>query len=174
MAEAVDVSAVRTPIGKGVNERRDVKMSPEEVEVFLRQERTTTLCSHHPDGSIHAVAMWYAFLDGNLAVWTKRKSQKVQNLRRDPRLTFLVEAGDRDEELRGVEIVGQGRLVENLDAIWQFGVSMWERHIGRYSDEQRPVLEAKMHNRLVVVIHPTKLVSWDHRKLGTAAVSSLA
>jgi hypothetical protein len=43
-----------------------------------------TMCSIGPDGSIHAVAMWYGFLDGCVTVETKAKSQKVQNLRRDP------------------------------------------------------------------------------------------
>ncbi len=153
----------------GVNQRRDIKMSPEEVDSFLHQERTTTMCSLHPDGSIHAVAMWYAFLGGQLAVETKRKSQKVQNLRRDPRLTFLVEAGDRYEELRGVELVGQARIVEDPDELWQFGVSMWERYMGPYTDDQRAGVEAMMHNRLVVIIDPAKVVSWDHRKLAAAA-----
>jgi PPOX class probable F420-dependent enzyme len=158
----------------GVNQRRDIKMSPEEVDSFLRQERTTTMCSLHPDGSIHAVAMWYAFLGDQLAVETKRKSQKVQNLRRDPRLTFLVEAGDRYEELRGVELVGQARIVEDPDQLWQFGVSMWERYMGPYTDDQRAGVEAMMHNRLVVVIDPAKVVSWDHRKLAAAAAAAAA
>ncbi|HET6917357.1 MAG TPA: PPOX class F420-dependent oxidoreductase [Acidimicrobiales bacterium] len=149
----------------GANRRSEIKMSPEEVEAFLREERTTTMCSMHPDGSIHAVAMWYAFLDGQMAVETKAKSQKVQNLRRDPRLTFLVEAGDRYEELRGVETVGKARIIDDSDSIWSFGVSMWERYMGPYSEEHRAGVEFMMKNRVVVVIEPTKVVSWDHRKL---------
>jgi PPOX class probable F420-dependent enzyme len=149
----------------GVNQRQRVTMSAEEVDTFLREQRTTTMCSMHPDGSIHAVAMWYAFIDGALAVETKRKSQKVQNLLRDPRLTFLVEAGDRYEELRGVELVGQAHLIEDPDTVWEFGISMWERYVGPYTDDQRPMVEAMMHNRLVVTLDVAKVVSWDHRKL---------
>jgi len=151
----------------GVNRRSEIKMSPAEVEEFLRQERTTTMCSMHPDGSIHAVAMWYGFLDGVPAVETKIKSQKVQNLRRDPRLTFLVEAGDRYEELRGVELVGQARLVEEPEAVHALGISVYERYVGPYTEEQRPMVEAMMNKRLVVTIDVTKVVSWDHRKLAS-------
>ena len=64
-----------------------------------------TMCSIGPDGSIHAVAMWYGFLDGCVTVETKAKSQKVQNLRRDPRLTLLFEAG---RLLRGAARRGAG------------------------------------------------------------------
>jgi PPOX class probable F420-dependent enzyme len=155
-----------------VNQRQAVKMTPREVERFLRQERVATMCSMHPDGSIHAVAMWYAFFDGYPAVETKRKSQKVQNLRRDPRLTFLVEAGHDYQDLRGVELVGQARLIEDPDAIWQFAVSMWERYFGPYVEEQRPAVESMMYNRLVVAIDVTKVVSWDHRKLAQTGPTS--
>jgi PPOX class probable F420-dependent enzyme len=149
----------------GVNRRSEIKMTAAEVEEFLRQERTTTMCSMHPDGSIHAVAMWYGFLDGVLAVETKSKSQKVQNLRRDPRLTFLVEAGDRYEELRGVELVGEARVVEDPESVHALGVSVYERYMGPYTEEQRPMVEAMMNKRLVVTLDVTKVVSWDHRKL---------
>jgi PPOX class probable F420-dependent enzyme len=146
-------------------------MSSEEVDAFLREERTLTMCSMHPDGSIHAVAMWYAFLDGTLAVETKIKSQKVQNLRRDPRLTFMVEAGEKYEELRGVEVVGRARIVEDPDSVWQFGVSMWERYMGPYTEEQRSGVQAMMNKRLVVTVEVDKVVSWDHRKLAQAAAT---
>jgi PPOX class probable F420-dependent enzyme len=154
----------------GVNRRSEIKMSPEEVEAFLQEERTTTMCSMHPDGSIHAVAMWYAFLGGVMSVETKRKSQKVQNLRRDPRLTFLVEAGESYDQLRGVELVGRARLIEDDDAVWKFGVSMWERYVGEYTEDQRPGVEAMMRNRLIVTMDVDKVVSWDHRKMGAGAI----
>jgi PPOX class probable F420-dependent enzyme len=143
-------------------------MSAEEVDDFLRSERTTTMCTMHPDGSIHAVAMWYAFLGGHPAIETKRTSQKIQNLRRDPRLTFLVEAGDKYDNLRGVELVGRARIVEDPNQVSEFGVSMWERYVSTYSEDQRPLVDAMMHNRVVVAIDISRVVSWDHRKLAPA------
>jgi PPOX class probable F420-dependent enzyme len=155
----------------GVNQRKAVKMSPDEVEAFLDEHRTATMCTMHPDGSIHAVAMSYGFLDGALAIETKEKSQKVQNLRRDPRVTFLVEAGDRYEELRGVEIVGRARIIDDPDVVWQFGVAMYERHVGSYSEDQRAMLEQALAKRVVVAVDASRVVSWDHRKMVSAAAS---
>ena len=149
----------------GVNRRSEIKMTASEVEEFLNQERTTTMCTMHPDGSIHAVAMWYALLDGAITVETKARSQKVQNLRRDPRATFLVEAGDRYEELRGVEMVGRARVIDDADVIWAFGVSMWERYMGPYDETKKPMVEAMMRKRILVTLDVDKVVSWDHRKL---------
>ena len=149
----------------GVNRRDQIKMSPEEIDAFLREEKTATMCSMHPDGSIHAVAMWYGFLDGVLTVETKAKSQKVQNFKRDPRLTILVEAGEAYDQLRGVELVGEARIIDDPDKIWELGISVWERYIGPYDESQREGLAGMLNNRVLVTIDVTKVVSWDHRKL---------
>lgn len=149
----------------GVNRRDQIKMSPEEIDAFLHEEKTATMCSMHPDGSIHAVAMWYGFLDGVLTVETKAKSQKVQNFKRDPRTTVLVEAGETYDQLRGVELVGRARIVEDPDKVWELGISVWERYIGPYDESQRDGLAAMLNNRVLVTIDVDKVVSWDHRKL---------
>lgn len=153
------------------NLRKQVRMTPEEVEAFLAEERTVTMCTMHPSGTIHAVAMWYAFLDDALAVETKAKSQKVQNLRRDPRMTCLVEAGDSYDELRGVELVGKAEVLDDPDRVWKFGVSMWERYMGPYSEDHREGVELMMRNRVVVRLGVERVVSWDHRKLAAAPAS---
>ena len=51
-------------MGHGVNQRDQIKMTPEEIDAFLHERRPMTMCSINHDGSIHAVAMWYGFLDG--------------------------------------------------------------------------------------------------------------
>ena len=153
----------------GANQRRHITMSADEVRNFLDEERTTTMCSMHPDGSIHAVAMWYALLDGVITVETKAKSQKVQNLRRDDRLTCLFEDGDTYEELRGVELVGHGEIIDDPEALWTVGLSVFERYVSPYREELRPQVEAMMRKRVVVRLHVDRVVSWDHRKLRMAA-----
>jgi PPOX class probable F420-dependent enzyme len=147
------------------NLRRQIKMTPEEVDRFLAEQRTAAICTLHPSGTIHAVAMWYGFLDGALAFETKEKSQKVQNLRRDARVTVLVEAGEKYEELRGVEMVGRAEIISDPGPVWEFGKTIWERYIGPYSEDQQPALEAMMRKRVVIRVVADKVVSWDHRKL---------
>ena len=153
-------------MGHGVNQRKAIQMTPDEVEAFLAERRAMTMCSISPDGSIHAVAMWYGFLDGCVTVETKAKSQKVQNLRRDPRLTLLFEDGDYYEELRGVELVGRAEIVDDPDRLWTLGVSVFERYYGAYTDELKPFIETMLHKRVAVKLHVERTVSWDHRKLG--------
>ena len=153
-------------MGHGVNQRASIRMTPEEVDAFLAERRAMTMCSISGDGSIHAVAMWYGFVDGCIAVETKTKSQKVQNLRRDPRLTLLFEAGDYYEELRGVELVGKAEIFDEPDKMWELGVSVFSRYNAPYTEELKPFVEAMLHKRVGIKLNVERTVSWDHRKLG--------
>jgi PPOX class probable F420-dependent enzyme len=153
-------------MGHGVNQRKAIAMTPAEVDAFLAERRPMTMCSLSPDGSIHAVAMWYGFVDGLVTVETKAKSQKAQNLRRDPRLTLLFEDGDYYEELRGVELVGRAEIIEDPDRLWALGVSVFERYYAPFTEELRPFIETMLHKRVGIALHVERTVSWDHRKLG--------
>jgi len=153
-------------MGHGVNQRDLIKMTPEEVDAFLRERRSMTMSTIAPDGSIHSVAMWYGFLEGAVAFETKSKAQKVQNLRRDPRLTCHVEAGDTYDQLRGISLVGTGEIIDDPDRMWELGVSVFERYNAPYTDEMKPFVETMLRKRVVVKLHVDKTVTWDHRKLG--------
>jgi PPOX class probable F420-dependent enzyme len=153
-------------MGHGVNQRGLITMTPEEREVFLHERRPMTMCTVNHDGSVHAVAMWYGFLGDAIAIETKAKSQKAVNLRRDPRLTCMVEDGDYYEELRGVELVGTAEIVEDPDEQWRLGVSLFERYYRPYTEDLRPSVEAMLHKRIVARLSVERTVSWDHRKLG--------
>ncbi|HXA32146.1 MAG TPA: TIGR03618 family F420-dependent PPOX class oxidoreductase [Acidimicrobiales bacterium] len=153
-------------MGHGVKQRDLIRMTPEEVDAFIHERRPMTMCSINHDGSIHAVAMWYGFLDGAVAVETKAKAQKAQNLQRDPRLTCMFEDGEYYEELRGVELVGRAEVIDDPERMFELGVSVFERYYNPYTEELRPFVETMLHKRVVIKLHVDRVVSWDHRKLG--------
>jgi len=153
-------------MGHGVNQRAAIKMTEAEIDAFLHERRPMSMCTINHDGTIHAVAMWYGFLEGSVAVETKAKAQKVQNLRRDPRITCLFEDGDYYEELRGVEVVGRAEIIDDPERMFALGVDVFERYYGEYTDELRPFVETMLHKRVVVKVDVDRVVSWDHRKLG--------
>ena len=146
-------------------------MTDDEVTAVLDQQRVLNVATLGPTGHPHVVAMWYVLLDGRPSFWTFGKSQKVLNLRRDPRITGLVESGDSYNELRGVELVGTGRIVEGFDDIVTIGRSVAAKYQGSEAAESPDVLaflEAQAHKRVGVVIDVERTVSWDHTKLAGA------
>lgn len=151
----------------GTNQRAQIRMTDEEVAAFIAEQRTTTLATIGSGGTAHLVAMWYAVIDGELWFETKAKSQKVLNLRRNDRVSCMIEDGRTYDELRGVSIEGRGVIVEDdADAIWKVGVDVWERYTGPYTEDMRPFVEMMMNKRIVVRVVPERVRSWDHRKLG--------
>lgn len=145
-------------------------MSTEEVAGFLDRQRTATMATLGSDGMPHLVAMWYAVIDGEVWFETKTKAQKVVNLRRDPRITVMVEAGSSYDQLRGVSIEGRAEVVEDPERIFAMGTRFWERYFGPYTEEMRPGVEQMLNKRVAVRVIPERIRTWDHRKLGMPAM----
>jgi PPOX class probable F420-dependent enzyme len=142
-------------------------MSEEEVDEFLHGRHTMNVATIGPDGRVHLVAMWYGFTaDDRPAFWTYGRSQKILNLQRDPRITCLVETGATYAELKGVELVGTGVILDSQDDVQATGRSVYERYNGEWSDAAAAGVAAMGAKRVVVRIDVEKVVSWDHAKLG--------
>ena len=157
--------------GGRVNQRDAVVMTDDEVDAFLTEQRNATVGTLGAQGRIHLVGMWYAWFDGHVWFETKPKSQKVLNLRRNDRLTFLVEAGHTYDQLRGVSMEGRGVVVEDDAALLErVCLQVFERYNAPYTEELRPFLDLMMHNRVVVRLDVERTRTWDHRKLGLPAM----
>ena len=150
----------------GVNQRNKIVMSTDEIDEFLQGRHSMTMSTLAHDGSIHSIAMWFGFLEGAIGIESKAKAQKIVNLRRDPRMTVLIEDGETYETLRGVTLIGRGEIVEDPDRIWELGVSVFSRYNAPYTEEMKPFVEIMLNKRVVVKMHVDRTISWDHRKLG--------
>jgi len=150
----------------GDKQRSTVEMTDEEIRDYVLRSRTATMATLGPDGRPHLVAMWFAVLDGSIWFETKTRSQKAVNLRRDPRLTVLIEDGATYDVLRGVSLEGRATISEDPDDLWRVGVDVWERYNGPYSEEVRPLVEFMLQKRVAIRLDVERTRSWDHRKLG--------
>jgi len=150
----------------GENQRAAITMTEDEMIAFLNSSRTMTLATNGPSGHPHVVAMWFAVVDHEIWFETKMKSQKVQNLKRDPRITCSIEAGLTYDTLRGVSFEGTAEIVDDPDALWRVGLSVWERYQGPYTEDLKPMVEMMLHKRVAVRVKVDRARSWDHRKMG--------
>ncbi|HEY5639057.1 MAG TPA: PPOX class F420-dependent oxidoreductase [Dehalococcoidia bacterium] len=150
-----------------MSRRDEIRMTEAEVDAFLEEQRTMAVATIGADGRPHVVAMWYAFVDGALCFWTFAKSQKVVNLRRDNRITCLVEDGDVYANLRGVELIARAHISDDEEEVLRFGVIEAERYQNMPANDAMIAAVKKMANKRVVVrLEIERAVSWDHRKLG--------
>lgn len=150
----------------GRNQRTQIQMTDDEVAAFIDSSRTATMATVGPTGMPHLVAMWFGVINGQIWFETKAKAQKVKNLQRNPQLSVMIEDGLTYDSLRGVSLEGTGVVVDDPEALWAVGVSVWERYTGPYTDEAKPFVEMMLNKRVAVRLDVDRVRSWDHTKLG--------
>jgi len=147
--------------------RDAVKLTDEELEEFLASNMKVQVATVGPDGSPHLTTLFYVMVDGQMFFWTYGKSQKIQNLRRDPRVTCLVEDGTDYFELRGATISGKARLIEDYDELVDLGgrvakVMAKGEDLGEFGDQ---IVAQQARKRVGVIVEPDRIATWDHRKM---------
>lgn len=149
--------------------RSSVRLSDAEVADFLRGSMKVQVATIGPAGEPHLTTLFYVLDEGRIAFWTYGSSQKIANLRRDPRISALVEDGDDYMELRGVSIQGTATLIEEYDDIRSLGARVMARmsgvqlsDLGELGDD---IVSNQARKRVGVIVEPTRVASWDHRKM---------
>lgn len=143
-------------------------MEASEINALVAQARIAVLATIGPDGVPDPVPMWFVIRDGDLWMRTYARSQKAHNLRRDPRVSVLVEDGDRYADLRGVQFTGRMELHDDLDLICDIVADLLIKYEGLDPSDRpsvmaayRPTAAKQVAMRLVV----ERTASWDHAKI---------
>lgn len=148
-----------------MSERGKVAMSGAEASDFLVANRKMQLATIGRDGMPHLVSMFYTVLDGRIAFWTYSKSQKARNMQRDPRVTCLVETGTDYFELQGVQVQGRVTITEDPAEILRIGSAIAADLTGIPADSLDDYVAYTARKRFGYYVHPSRISSWDHRKL---------
>jgi PPOX class probable F420-dependent enzyme len=156
-----------------VAKQRDrVQMSDAEVATMLAGNRKVQLATINPDGYPHLVTMYYTLVDGKIAFWTYRTSQKALNLARDPRISCLVETGEAYFDLCGVQVQGTVETITDPDAVFKIGMAIGDVMGNARSDVAEADSQAindyvanAARKRYGYIVEPVKVISWDHSKL---------
>ncbi len=147
--------------------REQIEMSDDELRAFLEEREIVSCATVGPRGRPHLVPLWYVPDGVEVRGWTYAKSQKAKNLERDPRATLQVEDGVAYHELRGAMLECDVELERDPDRVADYGVALFERYTGgELDDETRAGVEKQAPKRVGLTFRPTRVVSWDHSKLG--------
>jgi len=149
--------------------RRDqIKLSEAELLALLESERVAVVCSNGPRGFPHSMPLWFVPREGEVWIWTYAKSQKVRNLERDARATVLVETGREYGELRGAMIEAEAQIHRDFETVLGFAEELTVRYaegIDSVEGDAKAALEAQAPKRVAIHFRPSRVATWDHRKL---------
>jgi hypothetical protein len=153
-----------------VNRRAQITMSDAELRAFLAEEDLVTCATLGPNGRPHLQPLSYvldpAEASAVIIAWTFAKSQKVRNLERVPQATLQVEGGKAYGELRGAMMECDVEIVRDVPAIEAIALAVAGRDGSAPTPERRAHIAAQAPKRVGLRFRPTRVVSFDHRKLG--------
>jgi len=149
-----------------MNRRRQIQLTPDEQAAFLREHRKAALATLDQNGFPHVVAMNFFVKDDTFYMTSYGKAQKVVNIRRNPKVALMIEAGDKYSELRGVMVRGHCEIIEGAEAVRAVFADM-ARARGASPERPRAATDSAP-KRVVLKIVPHKITSWDHTKLAGA------
>jgi Pyridoxamine 5'-phosphate oxidase len=148
--------------------RPDIQMTDEELHGFIAEQMVMQCATLGPRGLPHLVPLWFVAEGLHLVGWTYAKSQKAKNLERDPRATVGMEAGVQYHELRGVMFECDVALERDAERVQGYGLRLFERYAGELTAEIREMVANQAPKRIGLRFVPSRVVSWDHGKLGGA------
>lgn len=146
-----------------------IRMDDDEVEAFLEAGSRARVSTLRRDGAPHVVPIAYVVLDGRLTFWADNDSQKVVNLRRDPRIAAVVDEGADFQELQGIELAGTADLTADQATSERVADLFASKAPEEHREAARSMLLALAAERTVVSIKAERVASWDHRKLAGGA-----
>jgi PPOX class probable F420-dependent enzyme len=152
-----------------MSKRSAIQLTDEERRRYLQEALTIILVTIGRDGYPHAVPMWFIVADdGSVRMTTYGRSQKVVNVRRNPRVALLVESGVQYDQLKGVLLRGTAEVIDDQNVCVQTLMLIQTKHMGRLAPGVEDIMRAQARKRVVLKITPERIASWDHQKLGGA------
>lgn len=148
-------------------------LTAEEIERLLEGAKLIRLATRGPGARINLTALWFCWAGGKVYAYTR--GQKVENLRRDPVCTAMVDRNERYPELQGVMLEGTARVLEDaaaeaadehLDSLVRdaIGAKYAEGGFGSGAST-RNASTAMGKNWRWIVFTPERGFSWDNSKL---------
>lgn len=138
-------------------------MTKEEIESLLKEAKYARFCSHNKDGTIHATPVWFRYENDKIIIVTPEASRKARNVRRDNRVTILVDISGGEAGARGVTIYGRAE-VEPENSPTADAISWAEKYWSRDEAEQYVKAMCKLTSLVKITIKPERLASFDYSK----------
>jgi general stress protein 26 len=135
-------------------------LTNEETETILKENTIARICSYNKDGTIHATAVNYAYMNGQIVIGSIASSRKTRNIKRNNNVTVLVD----NEKAQGVLIYGKAKV--EYDNVYQTALSVWEKLFHAQRDKVERLVKAYLDTvkYVIIKITPQNIVTFDNTK----------
>lgn len=132
-------------------------MSPAELAQFLSSgTRTAKLATTMADGGPHVMPVWFIVEDGVIVFNTARDTVKGRNLRRDPRVSLVVDV--EAPPFSFAHIRGRAELSEDVEELVRTATLIGSRYMGADRAEEFGRRNG-VPGEMVVRVRPTRVIA---------------
>jgi PPOX class probable F420-dependent enzyme len=130
----------------------------DDIVQFLAQPLVAKLSTHNQDGTIHTVPIWFRYHEGEFLFGTQDVTQKVQNIRRDNRVTVLIETTDPNLKA----IIAYGTAVLDYDDVIAKRRMVFEKYMPAQDAAALAERLAGQWKPVIVRVTPERMVTFDY------------
>jgi PPOX class probable F420-dependent enzyme len=140
------------------------------VRELLDARLIAVLCTSEPDGTIHAVPMWFAREGRSIVLATSSASRKVENLALDTRATLVLHDSRPGTEICGASIRGRVEIHRSAEAE-RLVEAVHARYVAPAGLALPAVREFLTSDDVALRLVPESAFTWDER--GSPATAAL-
>ena len=147
---------------------RGIRLGVDEAWAALERAHTGILTTLRGDGAPIALPVWFVVLERRIYVSGPARTKKFARIRRDPRVSFLVESGVRWVELLGVHLTGAARVVDDAELLARVAAALGAKYDQfRSPRDQMPDATRARYETAVTTIEITpddRILSWGNAR----------
>jgi PPOX class probable F420-dependent enzyme len=147
----------------------NLRLSPDEAWAVVAASHTGLFTSLRRDGVPITLPVWFVVLDRRIYVSGPASAKRVARIRRDPRVSFLVESGERWAELRAVHLTGRARVVTESEPLARVAAALEAKYAAFRTPRAGMPAATRAHYDVelaTIEIAPDEhMLSWDNARL---------
>lgn len=146
-----------------------VRLSSDEAWDVLAHAHTGILTSLRRDGRPITLPVWFAVLERRIYVSGPATAKRHARVRRDPRVAFLVESGERWAELRAVHVSGNARIVTDAELLARAAAALDVKY-GAFRTARTTMPGAtrahyEVERATLEIVPDDRMLTWDNARL---------
>jgi nitroimidazol reductase NimA-like FMN-containing flavoprotein (pyridoxamine 5'-phosphate oxidase superfamily) len=148
---------------------RSVRLADDEAWAVIERSHTGILTSLRRDGVPVALPVWFVALDRRVYVSGPAATRKFGRVRRDPRVSFLVEHGERWADLVAVHLTGTATEVADPELLTRVQAALDAKYAAfRTPRDTMPSATRDRYETATTTLQITpddRLLTWDNSRL---------
>jgi hypothetical protein len=135
-------------------------MTDEELVSFLEQAQFSRLGTINEDGTAHIAPIFFNYVDGQILMATQVPSRKIRNIKRDNRVTVLIDT--TDVPFKGALIYGTAEL--DYEDVIPKRIAIFRKRLSQEDAETYARRISGKWQCVIVRITPSHIASFDYSK----------